>query len=204
MPKITTFGARGRVAIGYSYPTVAKYTETATGYTNSDARRLARGVAASISPDRSDNNGFYADNQLAESDAGTFTGGTLTLTVDGLHTEAARYIQGFPEADTDGWIHEGDNAIAPDVSYGHVTKYRSNGKDFYTPEIICKVKFDTISSERATQEDEIDWQTQELTAQIMRSNNENHDWRMIGNDWDTEAEALAQLDAALGGTSTTP
>lgn len=198
MPKITTYGATGRVAIGYSYPTVAKYTKTATGYDNSDARRLARGVSANIVPDSSDNNGFYADNQLAETDAGTFTGGELTLTVDGLHPEAARYIQGLPVADTEGWIHEGDSAQAPDVSYGHVTKYRCDGKDFYTPEIVCKVKFNKIEIERETQEEEIDWQTQELTAKIMRSDNENHDWKLLGSDWDTEAEALAQLDAALG------
>lgn len=198
--KITSFGAYGRVAIGYSCPWVAKYTKTANDYTNSDARRLARGVSASVSPDTSDDNKFFADNQVAESEAGTFTGGELSLTVDGLHQEAARYIWGLPDKDTDGWTHYGDNAEVPDVSYGHVTKYRSNGKDFYTPEIICKVKFNVPEDERATQEDEIDWQTQDLTGVIMRSDNEAHDWKLIGDDWDTEAEAEAQLKEKLGVT----
>ena len=71
MSKVTTYGAFGRVAIGYSCPWVAKYSKGVDTYTNSDGRRLARGVGASISPDTADDNNFYADNQVAESDAGT-------------------------------------------------------------------------------------------------------------------------------------
>lgn len=197
MSKVTTYGAFGRVAIGYSCPWVAKYTKGEGVYTNSDGRRLARGVSVSISPDTSDDNNFYADNQVAESDAGTFTGGTLTVTPDGLHPAAERYIQGLPEPDTDGITHDGDSAIAPDLSYGHVTKYRCNNQDIYRPEVLCKVKFHKIEAEYETQGEEVNWQTQELTASIMRSDNANHDWRLFGEDWTTEAEAEAQLKSML-------
>lgn len=196
--KVTSYGAFGRVAIGYSCPWVAKYIKGDGVYTNEDARRLARGVSVKISPDTSDDNKFYADNQVAESDAGTFTGGTLTVTPDGLHPEAERYIYGIPEPDADGITHEGDSAIAPDLSYGHITKYRCSGVDMYRPEVLCKIKFHKMEKDVETQGEEIDWQTNEMSATIMRSDNANHDWRLLGEDWTTEAEAEQQLKSMIG------
>ena len=51
----------------------------------------------------------------------------------------------------------------------------------------------------ATQEDTIDWQTQELTANLMRDDTSNHDWKLVAADQSTEAEAEAVLKALLGG-----
>ena len=75
----------------------------------------------------------------------------------------------------------------------------SDGVTTYVPYVLTKVKFQIPSTEANTQEDEIDWQTQELTATVMRDDSAAHNWKMIGaTDYSTEAEAEAALKKLLG------
>ena len=76
--------AAGKVCTGFSMPYVAKYSATGGTVTYSEAMRLARGVSVTIDPEVGDDNKFFADNITAEVAPGTFTGGTATLTVDGI------------------------------------------------------------------------------------------------------------------------
>ena len=75
------FFAAGRVCTGFSKPWVAQYNASGTTVTYSSAQRLARGVSVNLQPESSEDNNFYADNQVAESGAGEFTGGTVELEV---------------------------------------------------------------------------------------------------------------------------
>lgn len=189
--------ANGKVATGFSFPYVAKYEATGNVVTYTDAMPLARGVDVTLSPESSDENIFYADNGAAESAAGEFTGGTISLTVDGLLTAAERFIFGLPAASGD-WIAFGDDMEIPYVGIGYITRYMSDGVTTYVPTIICKARFALPETEAATQEDEIDWQTQELEATIFRGDDANRNWKLLGKDYATESEALAALTAKLG------
>ena len=57
-----------------------------------------------------------------------------------------------------------------------------------------------LDADAAATEDqgEIDWQAQALTAKIFRADNATHDWCWIGDDFDTEAGALAAMKTKLG------
>ena len=192
------FFAAGKVCTGFSKPYVAKYNASGGVISFTEGRVLARGVNVQVAPDSSDDNGFYADNQLAESDNGVFTGGTLTLTVDGLLTSAEKMLMGLPEAGADGWIGYGDNQQVPDVAVGYIARYMSGGVTTYMPTILVKTKFNQLSLSAATQEQKIDWQTQELTARIMRGDDANHNWKYIPEEsFATEAEAEAALRTKL-------
>lgn len=192
------FFAAGKVCTGFSKPYVAKYNASGGVISFTEGRVLARGVNVQVAPDSSDDNGFYADNQLAESDNGVFTGGTLTLTVDGLLTSAEKMLMGLPEAGADGWIGYGDDQQVPDVAVGYIARYMSGGVTTYMPTILVKTKFNQLSLSAATQEQEIDWQTQELTARIMRGDDANHNWKYIPEEsFATEAEAEAALRTKL-------
>ena len=92
--------AAGKVLIGFSKPYVAKYTNTGGSISYSDGQILARGVSVTLSPDSNDDNNFYADNVLAESIGGAFTGAEVTLTVDGLLNSTEKFIYGLPTADS--------------------------------------------------------------------------------------------------------
>ena len=190
--------AAGKVCIGFSKPYVAVYTNSGTTITYSDGRVLARGVDVSIEPETSDDNKFYADNTEAETDAGTFSGGTLSLTVDGLHQDAESLIMGLPAADQSGWISYGDSQTVPFVGVGYIAKYMSGGEITYVPTIIPKVVFNQISSAHATSEDSLNFQTQALTAQIKRADDADRSWKYLGEPQTTEALAEAAIRTKFG------
>ena len=188
--------AAGRVCIGFSKPYVAKYSNTGTTITYSDGRVLARGVDVSIEPETSDDNSFYADNTTAEKDPGTFTGGTLNLTVDGLHPDAEDLVMGLPVADDAGWVYYGDDQKIPYVGVGYIAKYMSDGETTYEPTIILKTAFNQIAKSHATSEESINFQTQSLSARIYRSDDEKRRWKGYNNnEFATEAEAEAVIKA---------
>ena len=193
-----TFTQAGKVATGFSFPYVARYAVNEGVITFSDAMELARGVSVNVSPTTSDANKFYANNQEAESGPNRFTGGTATLTVDGLLVAAERFIMGLPAAGEDGWTAYGDSAQIPYVAIGYIARFMSGGVESFTPTILVKTKFQQINSDYATQEEEIDWQTQELTADLFRGDDLNHSWKYLGGDFETEAAALTALRTKLG------
>ena len=181
--------AEGKVGTGFSCPWVAKYTADGTTVTYSDAMRLARGVSVSISPEVSDSEVFYADNVEAEEESGTFTGGSVKLTVDGLLQAAEQFVFGLSDADDDGFVGYGSSSSAPYVGIGFIRRYKSDGVDLYTPCILTKTKFVPGDEEAETAEAEVSWQTQELTANLFRDATENRNWKMVGSDYTTESEA---------------
>lgn len=189
----------GKVVTGFSEPWVAKYSASG-GY--SDAMKLARGVSVDISPSASDSNKFYADNQEVESAPKHFTGGTLNLTVDGLLIAAERFLMGLPTTDTDGFTAYGDSMKTPYVGVGYIVRYMSGGVESFVPTIIVKAMFDIPEGSASTQEEEIDWQTQQLSANIFRGDDANHNWKYVGKDYATEAEALTALKTKLGVSTT--
>lgn len=188
-------GAVGKVCTGFSHPMVAEYAETGGTISYTNAMVLARGVDVSIEPDTPEDNDFYADNVRAESAPNRFTSGSANVTVDGLLVAAERMIMGLPAADTDGWVAYGDSMNPPYVGFGYVARYMSGGVESFVPTILVKTKFNIIQNTAATQEEEIDWQTQALTTRIFRGDNANHDWKWLGKDYATEAEAIAALTA---------
>lgn len=193
--------AAGRVCTGFSLPYVAKYSASGGTVTYTGARQLARGVNVNLQPESSDDNNFYADNVAAESASGVFTGGTVDLEIDGLYKSAEKFIYGLPSADDDGWTAYGDEASLPYMALGFITRWMSDGVTTYQPTILNKVKFSLPQGERATQEDEIDWQTTSLTATLMRDDTTNHNWKEEGDSYTSEDDALTALQTKLGGVT---
>lgn len=196
--------ANGKVTTGFSMPRVAIYSATGNTVTYSDGMPLARGVDVSLDVESSDASNFYADNIAAESIGGQFTGGTVTLNVDGLKEEARKLILGITatstvtvDSKTVSVIDYDDTMSIPYVGLGFVVRYMENGVTTYAPVVFPKVAFDVDGMEAATQEEEIEFQTQELTATIMRDDTVNHRWRRIAADQTSEADAVAVLNAML-------
>ncbi len=191
--------ANGRVCTGFSKPYVALYAYTGGSVVYSSCTALARGVEVSVEAEEaSEANNFYADNVLAESISGVFSGGTATLTVDGLLDATRKLIYGLPTADSLGWTHFGDSQSVPYVGIGFVTRYMSDGVTSYVPTILTKAIFQAEPQAAATQEDEVDWQTTELTATLLRDDSANHDWKMIGTAQTTEALAEGMITSKFG------
>ena len=180
------------VTTGFSLPYVALYTNPSGTNVFSSGTKLARGVSVTVEADTVDDNNFYADNILAETEAGAVSGGTLTLTVDGLAPTARRLIYGLPTANTStGWVNVGDEATHPFCAVGFIRRTMNNGTTNYWPVVFPKCKFKFYGEDAATQEEQIDWQTTELEATFMRDDTTNHNWKYI-NDTAFTTEALAE------------
>ena len=196
--------ANGRVITGYSMPKVAVYSFASNTVTYTGLTPLARGVSVSMDVETSDSSDFYADNVMAESAGGRFTGGSVTLTVDGLKDAARKLIQGLPAettltvgSDTVKVLEYDDRQSAPYVGIGFVVRYMENGVTSYVPVVLTKCIFDVDTLEAETQGENIDFQTAELTATIARDDTTNHTWRRIGEAQTTEALAEAVIAAML-------
>lgn len=196
--------ANGRVITGYSMPKVAVYSFASNTVTYTGLTPLARGVSVSMDVETSDSSDFYADNVMAESAGGRFTGGSITLTVDGLKDAARKLIQGLPAettltvgSDSVKVLEYDDRQSAPYVGIGFVVRYMENGVTSYVPVVLTKCIFDVDTLEAETQGENIDFQTAELTATIARDDTTNHTWRRIGEAQTTEALAEAVIAAML-------
>lgn len=194
--------ANGKVITGYSNPIVAKYTFSNNTITYSDKMPLARGVEVSMDVEVGDATNFYADNTIAEAVAGQFNGATATLTVDGLKDAARNLIAGITStgtitvgADTVNTVIYDDLQVIPYVGIGFVVRYMENGVTTYAPVILPKAQFSPEGLEAATQGEEVEFQTTELTATVMRADDTNHSWKVIAEDQDTEADAVAVINA---------
>lgn len=187
--------AAGRVMTGFSLPYVALYTASGGTVTYSQGQRLARGVQVSIEAEAEDDNIFYADNISAESAPGIFTSGTATFTVDGLKLAAEQLIMGIPAADTEGFIHYGESLTIPYVGVGFVCRYMEDGVTSYVPYILTKCRFVTPGIDAQTATETIEWQTQEITATLLRDDTSNHDWKLVGSGETSEVAAEAKIKA---------
>lgn len=196
--------AAGRVLTGFSMPYVATYSASGSTITYTGVSQLARGVSVAIAIESGDGSTFYADNVAAEGTGGVFTGGTVTLTVDGLKDAARKLIEGLANptevtvgSDTvDVYSYDTDQVI-PYVGIGFVARYMENGVTTYVPVVLTKCQFDVDGMEAATQAESVEFQTQELTATIMRDDSAKHCWRKIAEAQETETAAVAVITTLL-------
>lgn len=184
--------AAGRVTTGFSKPYVAVYAASGGTVTYSSGTLLGRGRDITITAESSDDNIFYADNVAAENDGGRFTGGTATITIDGLLAATRRLIYGLPAA-VDGWTAYDDDMAVPYVGIGGIVRRMMDGATTYVPIILTKCRFNIPEDAATTQEESIDWQTESLEATIFRADDAKHAWKMIGDDMATEAAAEAAI-----------
>lgn len=197
--------ANGKVITGYSKPYVAKYTYNDGTITYSNGMPLARGVNVSVEAENGEGVNFYADNVIAESVGGVFTGATITMEVDGLKAAARRLIMGLPAAEsitvgtqTYDVTKYDDRMAIPYVAIGFVVRYMENGNTTYTACVFKKAAFSVEGLEANTQEEEIEFQTSELTATLMRDDSQYHEWKDLVEELPSEAVAENVIKAILG------
>lgn len=193
------------VTTGFSKPYVANYANNGNTVTYSGCASLGRGVSLSMEVDTADDNNFYADNVVAETETAQFTSGSVTIEIDGLEADAAKMIFGLKDTVS---VTVGEKSLSfqgygemnpPFVGFGCVRRTMMHDVTQYWPLILPKIKFGIPSEELETQEDTINWQTQELTATVLRDDTTESNWKYLSEEgMTTEAEAEAAVQAFLG------
>ena len=185
------------VTTGFSEPYIAKYSNTGTTVSYSSGMKLGRGVSMSIEVESADDNIFYADDIVAETETGTMTSASATVTVDGMEPGVAAFALGLPDAtnesigdDTVEVYDYDDRMNPPFLGLGVLRRVMLNGVQYWVPIVFTKVKMNIPSDEANTQEDQIDWQTQELEMTILRDDSANRRWKRVFERQTTKAAAL--------------
>ena len=196
--------------IGSSKPYYAIYSNTGTTVTYSNGGVIGKYTEFSLELEDGDNNILYADNGPAESD-NSFAGGTATVTTDDLIAERMLAILGLKkEAITEPalstkdayWLVFDDDQDTPYIGLGGIIKKKINNATKYQAFILTKIQFTNPGLEAVTQGETIEWQTQELSATIMRSDEAKARWFMISNELDSEEDAEKIIKAHLNITDT--
>lgn len=194
----------GGVRIGFSEPYVAIYSHNGNDISYANGQKMARGVSVNMASGSNNSSKFFADNVEAESAAGKFTGGTLALSVDGLTLEADKLMRGLPAAtsltvgtETVQVYVDNDEAETPYVGVGYIEKWQFEGVQSYRPVVIYKCKLATPDEGAQTETETENWQTQNLTFDVVRSDKAKRDWRLRGEHQETEAAALAVIKQVL-------
>lgn len=195
----------GRVAIGFSKPYVAKYANSGTTVTYSDGQLLARGISVTITPEMSDDVVLWGDNRQIEIVPGRVTGGTCSITVDGLLDETEKLVYGLPAAETisyDSGKTEnvyvyGDSMKQPYVGLGFVAKFVSGGEYSYVPFVLNKCVFGLPNTNLQTAEESTNFQTSEIEVNFYMDDSDAHAWKKVGAGVATEADAEAILKTML-------
>lgn len=194
--------------IGLSKPYYAIYDwdgKAETEPTYKEGGLLGKYTDLSISLDEGSDNILYADNAPAESD-NQFSGGTASITTDDLRPDALTPVWGvkseaMPEGTTvtkDAvWYVFDDEQNIPYLGLGGVIKKKINGAYKWVAFVLTKVQLSNPGIVATTQGETISWQTQSLSARIMRADDALHRWFMLSSALDTEADAEAAVKAYL-------
>ena len=185
--------------IGLSQPYYAKYTHANGAVTYSALKKLGKAVDVDITIDNKEPQVLYADNGPAES-VTLFGGGTATLGTDELSLDVAADILGMtaPTTDAPGVTFLAD-ANAPYVGLGFIVMKVFENLIKWRMVVLYKTKFMIPDYAITTKGETVEFQTPSLAAQILRDDSVPSKWQ-YWNDYNTEADALAALQTALGGT----
>ena len=189
--------------IGLSKPYYAKYSANEGVVTYSNGGLMGKYTELNVSLNEGTSNTLYADNAPAETD-NQFTGGTASVSTDELPAENLTSVFGAKKEAAEGAATEGaswyvwdDDQIIPYLGIGGIIKKKINSATKWVAFLLPKVQFKNPGIVATTQGETISWQTQSLTADILRADDAKHRWYQISSPMDTEADAEAAIKAYL-------
>lgn len=195
---------------GLSIPVFGRYNYNPTTgkVTYSGGMINPHAIEYTLTPESTDNNPLYGDNQIIENDTPRFNGATLSLGIDDLVQEVAEFILGVkivqmsygPDKTVKVTVYD-DEQTPPFLGQGIIEEHQIDDVNRYKAVIMNKVQFNNPEATATTRGESIEWQTKTIEGNVSRSDetSENgvHPWK-TGAWFDSEAEALAYLKYMLG------
>lgn len=186
--------------VGLSRPYVARYSENGAGtVTYSGGVRAGRAVEYSFSlNDTGADNNFYCDNEVGESASGVFSGGSLSWTVAELEQGISEMILGLHTeqvevgSDTVTELVYDESMASPYMGAGIIEKMIVRGQTKWRAVVFTKTQFAVPEMAATTQGETIEWQTDAITANVMRDDSTTHKWLRTAV-FDSESKADAYI-----------
>lgn len=165
-------------------------------------------IEYTLTPESTDNNPLYGDNQIIENDTPRFNGATLSLGIDELEQDVAEFILGVKiiqmSYGTDKTVKVtvyDDEQTPPFLGQGIIEEHQINDVNRYKAVIMNKVQFNNPETTATTRGESIEWQTKTIEGNVTRSDATGadgvHPWK-TGAWFDSEADAIEYLKYMLG------
>ena len=131
-----------------------------------------------------------------------------TMTIDGLSPDDEAFLMGLKagnpvQVDSSNSVETleyGAEMEPPYIGIGATKKGQRDGKSYWGAIILAKCRCKVPGDDATTQEDQIDWQTQDIDFTIMRDDSAKNRWKIIPKTlFTTESAAVAFVKKALGG-----
>lgn len=148
-----------------------------TGYQG--GKTMGKAISASFEPNTPDDNPLYANNGVAENDASGASGGTLTMVLDRLVQAAAADLFGLTVEDVSVTVgspgesvkgtalkYKGNEVSSP-VGVAYIRTNQEDGQRNYEVVLYRRSTFSMPGEAAQTTGESIEWQTPELTANVM-------------------------------------
>jgi hypothetical protein len=142
---------------------------------------------------------LYGDDQIALYEK-NFKDGTLDVESVYLAVTDAASMLGAACDDKNGLAH-GDNDVAPYGGYGNLTRHLKHGMTYYQVIFYPKTKASVASENYETRGENIAFTTDKMSLHV--ESPACHKFKII-KDFETEAEAIAYLEALFAGTAAVP
>lgn len=190
--------------IGVSKPYVAQYAWNDSAVTYSNGQLIAKAAEFSTTINSANDNNFYADNAVSESDT-EFSNGSGQMTVDDLLVDPAKFIYGLEQTQytpsgggsSQVQINQYNNAMtSPYCGLGVIIKIKNNDVTKWRGVILNKVQFTVPSESVQTQGRTINWQTTPIPFTILRDDTTKQGWMQDGI-FDSEDAALTWIKSVL-------
>ena len=187
--------------IGASKPMFAIYSHSGANVSYENGGVIGKLVEFSIDVESTNDNDFYADNGIAETQRNKFSSGSLSMQTDDLRQEISKVLLGLKEVTLssvpgiEGTVTElvyDDDQNTPYLGIGMVQKKQIDNMNKWRAIVLKKIMFNVPADAATTEGESIDWQTPTVEATIMRDDSAKHEWKNEAT-FDSEEEAVAYI-----------
>lgn len=194
---------------GVFYSKCIKENGVTTGY-DGTVKLMGKAVSADFEANTPEDNPLYANNGVAENDASSGSGGTLSLTLDRMPLETHSDLYGTTvqkvsitvgEESVEGMeiAYKGDEVSVP-VGSAYIKLHQEDGERLHEVVWYREVLYSRPGDTAETMGESVEWQTPEIEGTVAGLQGEgNEPWYRISR-WPTQAAAIAYIYTLFGAT----
>lgn len=192
---------------GVFYSKCVKENGVTTGY-DGTVKMLGKAVSADFDPNITEDDPLYANNGVAENDASSGSGGTLSLTLDrmalathsdlyGTTVKTVEVLVGEEVVEGTEIVYKGNEVSIP-VGSAYIKLHQEDGARLHEVVWYREVLYTRPGDTAETMGKSIEWQTPEIEGTVAGMQGEGDEpWYRISR-WPTQAAAIAYIYHLFG------
>lgn len=192
---------------GVFYSKCVKNGGVTTGY-DGEVKLMGKAVAADFEANTPEDNPLYANNGVAENDASSGSGGTLSVTLDRMSLETSSELYGTTveevsiqvgEETVSGTeiVYKGDEVSAP-VGTAYIKLHQEDGERIHEVVFYREVMYTRPSDAAQTMGESIEWQTPEIEGIVSGMQGDGTEPWYRKSRWPSQTAAIAYIYHLFG------